>query len=100
MEKPSPVPKGVQDKFLLAPLLPHKCGVPPGYGTPNLCGSEELCRAPCQKGVIKSGCGLSSRNWGQECPQNPQAGKPALRSADIPVCGFGRLSSRQPLTHF
>ena len=35
-----------QDKFLLAPLLPHKCGVPPGYGTPHLCGSEELCRAP------------------------------------------------------
>jgi len=34
-----------QDKFLLAPLLPHKCGVPPGYGTPHLCGSEELCRA-------------------------------------------------------
>jgi hypothetical protein len=34
-----------QDKFLLAPLLPHKCGVPPGYGTPHLYGSEELCRA-------------------------------------------------------
>jgi hypothetical protein len=31
--------------------------------------------------VIKSGCGLSSRNWGQECPQNPQAGKPALHVA-------------------
>jgi hypothetical protein len=27
-------------------LLPHKCGVPPGYGTPHLCGSEELYRAP------------------------------------------------------
>ena len=99
-------------------------------------------------GVIKSGCGLSSWNWGQECPQNPQAGKPALRelvancsapafvgnfvgnfveewavptkfndkvcdkvtdimtfatasrSADILVCGFGRLSSRSSLTHF
>ena len=34
------------DKSLLAPLLPHKCGVPPGYGTPHLCGSEVLCRAP------------------------------------------------------
>jgi hypothetical protein len=33
-------------------------------------------------------------NWGLESPQNPQAGKPALRSADIPVGGFGRLSSR------
>ena len=48
------------------------------------------------RGVIKSGCGLSSRNWGQECPQNPQAGKPALRrSADIPVCGFWGLSGPQ-----
>jgi hypothetical protein len=36
---------GAQDNFLLAPLLPHKCGVPTGYGTPHLCGSEELCRA-------------------------------------------------------
>jgi len=35
-----------QDKFLLAPPLPHQCGVPPGDGTPHLCGSEELCRAP------------------------------------------------------
>src|SRR5207245_9940032 len=52
------------------------------------------------RGVIKSGCGLSSWKWGQECPQNPQAGKPALRSADILVCGFGRLSSRLSLTHF
>src|SRR5881628_4203851 len=51
-------------------------------------------------GVIKSGCGLSSWKWGQECPQNPQAGKPALGSADILVCGFGRLSSRLSLTHF
>src|SRR5256885_15315590 len=51
-------------------------------------------------GVIKSGCGLSSWKWGQECPQNPQAGKPALRSADILVCGFGRLSSGLSLTHF
>jgi len=25
-----------QDEFLLAPILPHKCG------------SEELCRAPCR----------------------------------------------------
>src|SRR3989454_2503518 len=33
------------------------------------------------QGVIKSGCGLSSWKWGQECPQNPQAGKPALRVA-------------------
>jgi hypothetical protein len=23
-------------------VLPHKCGVPPGYGTPHLCGSEEV----------------------------------------------------------
>jgi hypothetical protein len=35
-----------QDKFLLVPLLPHKCGVPLGDGTPHLCGSEELRRAP------------------------------------------------------
>src|SRR2546426_8545444 len=27
------------------PLLPHKYGVPLGYGTPHLCGSEEVCRA-------------------------------------------------------
>jgi hypothetical protein len=42
-------------------------------------------------GVIKSGCGLSSRNWGQECPQNPQAGKPALRLTvgSIPVDASG-----------
>jgi hypothetical protein len=33
-------------------------------------------------------------NRGLESPRNPQAGKPALRSADIPVRGFGRLSSR------
>src|SRR5437899_12992342 len=51
-------------------------------------------------GVTKSGCDLSSWTWGQECPQNPQAGKPALRGADILVCGFGRLSSRPSLTHF
>src|SRR5262245_9679709 len=36
---------------------------------------------PSSTGVIKSGCGLSSWNWGQECPQNPQAGKAALRVA-------------------
>src|SRR6266481_674097 len=41
-----------QDKFLLAPLLPHKCGVPPGYGTSHLCGSEELCRAPSPVSII------------------------------------------------
>jgi hypothetical protein len=30
--------------------------------------------------------GEKTRNWGQECPQNPQAGKPApQRGADIPV---------------
>jgi hypothetical protein len=39
-------PDRAQDKFLLAPLLPHKCGVPRGDGTPHLCGSEELGRAP------------------------------------------------------
>ena len=51
-------------------------------------------------------------NWGLESPPNPQAGRrragaalwraakaerPALRSADIPVRGFGRLSSRPAL---
>ena len=45
--------------------------------------------------MIKSGCGLSSWKRGQECPRNPQAGKPALRdvaqtflsagSGDFPV---------------
>ena len=43
------VRRGAQDKSLLAPLLPHKCGLPPGYGTPHLCGSEELCRAPFEE---------------------------------------------------
>jgi len=38
-------------------------------------------RQSALQGVIKSGCGLSSWKWGQECPQNPQAGKPALRVA-------------------
>ena len=33
------------------------------------------------------------RNWRLESRQNPQAGKPALRSADIPVRGFRGLSS-------
>ena len=41
-----------QDKFLLAPVVPHKCGVPPGYGTPHLCGSEEFCRAPTSKFLV------------------------------------------------
>ena len=45
--------------------------------------------------VIKSGWGLSSRNWGQECLQNPQAGKPALPGpsgctlADWPLSSVG-----------
>src|SRR5207245_8075590 len=55
----------------------------------NNSGTEFRLRLPCGGGVIKSGCGLSSWNWGQECPQNSQAGKHALRSADILVCGFG-----------
>jgi hypothetical protein len=50
-----------QDKILLAPLLPHKCGVPLGYGTPHLYGSEELCRA-CRDGqdAFKNGAGWPS----------------------------------------
>src|SRR5437867_7842017 len=60
----------------------------------NSAACKEIPGAPGRAGVIKSACGLSSWKWGQECPQNPQAGKPALRSADILVCGFGRLSSR------
>ena len=48
-----------QDKSLLALLLPHKCGVPPGYGTPHLCGSEEFCRAPeSERGHMTKGITL------------------------------------------
>ena len=43
---------------------------------------------------------LQARNTGLESPVNPQAGKPALRSADILVCGVWRLSSRQLRTVF
>ncbi len=50
-----------QDKFLLAPLLPHKCGVPPCYGTPHLCGSEELCRAPKSISVARISAATSRR---------------------------------------
>jgi hypothetical protein len=42
-------PKGRRTNFFWLILLPHKCGVPPGYGTPHLCGSEEVCRAPNPK---------------------------------------------------
>src|SRR6266536_5524752 len=38
--------KGRRTNFFWHPVLPHKCGVPLGYGTPHLCGSEEFCRAP------------------------------------------------------
>ena len=37
---------GRRTNFFWHGVLPHKCGVPPGYGTPHLCRSEELCRAP------------------------------------------------------
>src|SRR4051812_28335139 len=37
--------------------------------------------------------GAMAMNPGLESPGNPQAGKPALRSADIRVCGFRGLSS-------
>ena len=37
---------GRRTNFFWHPVLPHKCGVPLGYGTPHLCGSEEFCRAP------------------------------------------------------
>jgi hypothetical protein len=56
-----------RDNFLLAPLLPHKCGFPPGYGTPHLCGSEELWRAPpfffdgINPFAFGSACGRSPR---------------------------------------
>src|SRR5439155_26756170 len=39
-------PWGRRTSFFWHPVLPHKCGVPPDYGTPHLCGSEEFCRAP------------------------------------------------------
>src|SRR5439155_1984408 len=39
-------PWGRRTNFFWHPVLPHKCGVPPDYGTPHLCGSEEFCRAP------------------------------------------------------
>src|SRR5947208_13088990 len=42
-------PKGRRTNFFWYPVLPHKCGVPPGYGTPHLCGSEGFCRAPQRK---------------------------------------------------
>jgi hypothetical protein len=32
--------------FFWCRVLPHECGVPPGLGTPHLCGSEEFCHAP------------------------------------------------------
>jgi hypothetical protein len=35
------------------PVLPHECGVPLGYGTPHLCGSEEFCRAPWTRMNLK-----------------------------------------------
>src|SRR5439155_23463637 len=41
-------PWGRRTNFFWHPVLPHKCGVPPDYGTPHLCGSEEFCRAPTQ----------------------------------------------------
>ena len=46
-----------------------------------------------------TGIAPAQLDWGLESPQNPQAGKPALRSADILVGGFWRLSSRQFLRH-
>src|SRR5438105_13512108 len=41
-----PGAQGRRTNFFWHPVLPHKCGVPLGYGTPHLCGSEEFCRAP------------------------------------------------------
>jgi ribulose-phosphate 3-epimerase len=32
--------------FFRGRRLAHECGVPGGFGTPHLCGSEEFCRAP------------------------------------------------------
>jgi hypothetical protein len=32
--------------FFWCRVLPHKCGVPSGLGTPHLCGSEEFGRKP------------------------------------------------------
>ena len=37
---------GRRTNFFWHPVLPHKCGVPLGYGTRHLCGSEEFCRSP------------------------------------------------------
>jgi hypothetical protein len=37
----------------------------------------------------------TGEDWHLERCQNPQAGKPALRGADILVCGFWGLSSPQ-----
>src|SRR6266702_300865 len=49
--------------------------------TPEASSAKQNCSRRIPSGVFKSGCLLSSWNWGQECPQNPQAGKPALHVA-------------------
>jgi len=46
-KKKTPEPRdGRTTDFFQGPRLPHKCGVPVGFGTPHSCGSEEFCRAP------------------------------------------------------
>jgi hypothetical protein len=37
---------GCTTHFFLGPRLPHKCGVPVGFGRLHLCGSHEFYRAP------------------------------------------------------
>ncbi len=40
-------PTETRDRFLRERRpLPHKCSVPVGFGTSDLCGSEEFCCAP------------------------------------------------------
>jgi hypothetical protein len=58
-----------QDRFLLAPILPHKCGVPLGHGTPHLCGSEEFFVRPLP-GVdfaIALAAGVVNRRSSRNC---------------------------------
>jgi len=75
----------------------------PNYASRSEEGKLQLCSAGFQheSGTIFQSAAsnapvkLNFLKRGLESPRNPQAGKPALRGADILVCGFWRLSSRQ-----
>ena len=54
---------GRRTNFFWHPVLPHKCGVPPGYGTPHLCGSEEFfVRPSCHNPARPEPDGLKTSN--------------------------------------